>query len=181
MPFLKNKPSLKSLRARLSGSSKPEPEPSTNNLPAPRVKRKRSGPLDSHPVHPINGGEHLRESRAALFSVSGILRAHNLTMSASATITFSQPGVPPPVSVVTSASDPPWEPLEMGVTEYQSWSGDPMYIIVFPDVAEGEYQYKIRDGDGNWVIDESREIGKSKPFHILLPSLFRMAMAMAMT
>jgi hypothetical protein len=45
-----------------------------------------------------------------------------VTMTESVTITFSQTGVQPPVYVVTSLSEPPWEPLEMAVDHEQTAS-----------------------------------------------------------
>ncbi|KAH4024776.1 hypothetical protein HBI56_174830 [Parastagonospora nodorum] len=78
-------------------------------------------------------------------------------MAESATITFSQTGVQPPVYVVTSLSDPPWEPLEMHVDEAQTASANLIFTRRFDNVAEGDHQYKIRIGDGHWVVDESRD------------------------
>ncbi|KAJ4363665.1 hypothetical protein N0V83_009961 [Neocucurbitaria cava] len=76
-------------------------------------------------------------------------------MSAQATITFSQAGVQPPVYVVTSLGD--WETLEMKVEEERTSSGDLVFAKQFDNVAEGSYQYKIRIGEGHWVLDESKE------------------------
>ncbi|KAH7075992.1 hypothetical protein FB567DRAFT_452479 [Paraphoma chrysanthemicola] len=78
-------------------------------------------------------------------------------MSNSATITFSQTGVQPPVYVVTSLSDPPWEILEMDVEKEQTASANLIFTRRFEGVAEGSYQYKIRIGDGHWVLDESTD------------------------
>lgn len=78
-------------------------------------------------------------------------------MTESATITFSQPGVQPPVYVVTSLSDPPWEILEMTVDKDEAGSGNLIFTRRFDNVAAGDYQYKIREGDGHWVVDESKD------------------------
>jgi hypothetical protein len=80
-------------------------------------------------------------------------------MTTNATITFSQTGVQPPVYVVTSLSEPPWETLEMNVEDEQTASGDLVFARHFDNVAEGNYQYKIRIGDGHWVVDESKDSG----------------------
>jgi hypothetical protein len=80
-------------------------------------------------------------------------------MSNSATITFSQTGIQPPVYVVTSLSDPPWDILEMNVEKEQTASANLIFTRRFEGVAEGSYQYKIRIGDGHWVLDESRDCG----------------------
>jgi hypothetical protein len=82
-------------------------------------------------------------------------------MTESATITFSQAGVQPPVYVVTSISEPPWETLEMRVDKDRSTSADLVFTRRFDNVAEGNYQYKIRVGEGQWVVDESRDSGMS--------------------
>ncbi|UPX21208.1 uncharacterized protein EKO05_0011402 [Ascochyta rabiei] len=78
-------------------------------------------------------------------------------MQGDATITFTQPGVQPPVYVVTSLSTPPWAPLELKPSEEKTPSGDMVFEHRFGNVAEGSYQYKIRIGEGHWVLDESKE------------------------
>jgi hypothetical protein len=78
-------------------------------------------------------------------------------MTERVTITFSQTGVQPPVYVVTSVSEPPWEPLEMTVEEEQTASANLIFTRQFKDVAEGDHQYKIRVGNGHWVVDESKD------------------------
>jgi len=83
-------------------------------------------------------------------------------MTESETITFSQTGVQPPVYVVTSLSDPPWEPLEMHVEDAQTASANLIFTRRFDNVAEGDHQYKIRIGDGHWVVDESKDSGTPK-------------------
>lgn len=78
-------------------------------------------------------------------------------MQGEATITFTQPGVQPPVYVVTSLSTPPWAPLELKPREEKTSSGDIVFEQKFANVTEGSYQYKIRIGEGHWVVDESKE------------------------
>ncbi|KAJ4354853.1 hypothetical protein N0V95_003463 [Ascochyta clinopodiicola] len=78
-------------------------------------------------------------------------------MQGEAAITFTQPGVHPPVFVVTSLSTPPWEPLELKPSKEKTPSGDLIFEQKFGNVAEGSYQYKIRIGEGHWVVDESKE------------------------
>jgi hypothetical protein len=80
-------------------------------------------------------------------------------MTGSATIAFSQPGVQPPVYVVTSLSNPPWATLELTPAD-KTPSGDIVFKRQFENVPEGSYQYKIRIGEGHWVVDESKESGK---------------------
>ncbi|KAJ4984116.1 pt repeat family protein [Stagonosporopsis vannaccii] len=81
----------------------------------------------------------------------------NATMQSEATITFTQPGVQPPVYVVTSLSTPPWAPLELKPSEEKTLSGDFIFERKFANITEGSYQYKIRIGEGHWVVDESQE------------------------
>lgn len=78
-------------------------------------------------------------------------------MTSNATITFSQAGVQPPVYVVTSLSG--WTTLELDVVKDSEASEDLVFKKDFPNVAEGDYQYKIRIGEGYWVLDESKESG----------------------
>jgi hypothetical protein len=80
-------------------------------------------------------------------------------MTERVTITFAQTGVQPPVYVVTSMSEQPWEPLEMSVEEEQTASANLIFTRQFKNVAEGDHQYKIRVGDGHWVVDESTDSG----------------------
>ena len=79
------------------------------------------------------------------------------TMASSVTITFSQTGVQPPVYVTSSLSG--WTTLEMNVEEDKTASDNLVFSKEFSDVAEGSYQYKIRVGEDNWVLDESKETG----------------------
>jgi hypothetical protein len=81
------------------------------------------------------------------------------TMTGDATITFSQGGVQPPVYVVSSLSG--WTTLEMTKEEDKTATGDFVFTKRFSGVAEGRYQYKIRIGDSHWVVDESKESGRS--------------------
>ncbi|KAF2187467.1 hypothetical protein K469DRAFT_114231 [Zopfia rhizophila CBS 207.26] len=78
-------------------------------------------------------------------------------MTRRAKIAFSQAGVKPPVYVVTSMSSPPWETLEMSVEEKRADTGDLIFSRQFESVPEGKYQYKIRIGEGHWVVDETKE------------------------
>src|SRR5690242_17298176 len=66
----------------------------------------------------------------------------NATMQSEATISFTQPGVQPPVYVVTSLSTPPWVTLELKPSEERTQSGDFIFEQKFANVAEGSYQYK---------------------------------------
>lgn len=85
--------------------------------------------------------------------------AANATMQSEATITFTQLGVQPPVYVVTSLSTPPWAPLELKQKEEKTPAGDLVFEQKFSNIAEGSYQYKIRIGEGHWVVDDSKESG----------------------
>jgi hypothetical protein len=80
-------------------------------------------------------------------------------MTTNATITFAQTGVQPPVYVLTSLSDPPWEAIEMDVDKDQTASANLIFTRQFDSVAEGSYQYKIRVGDHHWVVDEQKDTG----------------------
>lgn len=98
--------------------------------------------------------------------ISGLLTPSTVPasdkMQSEATITFTQPGVQPPVYVVTSLSTPPWATLELKPSKEKTPSGDLVFEQKFGNVAEGSYQYKIRIGEGHWVVDESKESGMWK-------------------
>lgn len=75
-------------------------------------------------------------------------------MTTPVTIEYGSPGLQPPVYICTSLSDPQWEPLEMDVT--QDGRGGYRFSKKFK-VAEGEYQYKLRLGPGDWwVCDDAQ-------------------------
>ncbi|RMZ67820.1 pt repeat family [Pyrenophora seminiperda CCB06] len=76
-------------------------------------------------------------------------------MANNATITFSQPGVQPPVYVTTSLTD--WAPVEMDVDDEKTPDGDIVFRKHFSHASEGRHQYKIRIGQDHWVLDESKE------------------------
>ncbi|EMD85714.1 hypothetical protein COCC4DRAFT_207779 [Bipolaris maydis ATCC 48331] len=76
-------------------------------------------------------------------------------MATHATITFSQPGVRPPVYVTSSLSG--WTPLEMDVADNTTASGDPVFTKTFSNVDQGSYQYKVRLGQDHWILDESKQ------------------------
>ena len=88
-------------------------------------------------------------------------------MATHATITFSQPGVQPPVYVTSSLSG--WTPLEMDIAHDKTPSGDFVFTKHFANVHEGSYQYKVRLGEDNWILDESKETGKAAH---MLPCVF---------
>jgi len=169
MTFLKNPPSYKTLRAKWPGGSRRKASSSTDNIPSPTDKGTSQASVVRHPTDPIDGGGP-RESEDSLVSLSTILQEASvfggLEMSARATITFSRPGVQPPVFVVTSVSTPPWEVLEMAVSDKKTDSGDTIFHLQLDGVAHGRYEYKIRIGDSNWTIDESKETSKFLPFRI---------------
>lgn len=69
-------------------------------------------------------------------------------------IEFASPGLIPPVYVGTSLSDPAWEPLEM--EHFSNHNGEYTFRKFFA-VEEGEYQYKLRLGPGDWwVCDDTQ-------------------------
>lgn len=75
-------------------------------------------------------------------------------MTRKVTISYSSPGLQPPVYITTSLSEPQWDLLEMGCSE--SPSGEWEFSKTFSAV-EGEYQYKFRLGPGDWwVCDENK-------------------------
>ena len=70
------------------------------------------------------------------------------------TVDFSSPGLQPPVFVCTSLSDPPWEPVEM---ETMKNDKDEYRFFKSFTAEEGDYQYKLRLGPGDWwVCDDSK-------------------------
>lgn len=71
-------------------------------------------------------------------------------------ISYSHPGLQPPVYFAGSLGDRQWVPLEMDVDEKDD--GELEFWREF-HVEEGEYQYKFRLGPGDWwVLDETKQI-----------------------
>ncbi|CAI6337645.1 unnamed protein product [Periconia digitata] len=83
-----------------------------------------------------------------------------------ASITFEHPKTDSPVYVVTEMSSPPWEPLEMKDSGRKTDAGDIIFVRDFEDVDEGNHQYKIRIGEGNWVLDSSKDIASDGAGHL---------------
>ncbi|KAF2165319.1 hypothetical protein M409DRAFT_24169 [Zasmidium cellare ATCC 36951] len=70
------------------------------------------------------------------------------------TITFSSPGLRPPVYIGTDLTDPQWDPVEMDGE--QTDKGEYTFCKSFM-AEEGEYQYKLRLGPGDWwICDDSK-------------------------
>jgi hypothetical protein len=85
-----------------------------------------------------------------------LLSSHsfNAAMAHKVTVTYSSPGLQPPVYITTSLSEPEWELLEMDCR--RTPNGEHEFAKTF-HAAEGEYQYKFRLGPGDWwVCDESK-------------------------
>jgi hypothetical protein len=115
--------------------------------------------LTTRPASEPFGAYHLGlPPLPSMLSPSSDTPAH-VAMGNSATITFSQTGVQPPVYVVTSLSQPPWEALEMSLEKEDTASANKIFTRHFDNVPEGAHQYKIRIGHGNWVVDESKDSG----------------------
>jgi hypothetical protein len=78
----------------------------------------------------------------------------NAAMAHKVTVTYSSPGLQPPVYITTSLSEPQWDLLEMDCK--RTPNGEHEFAKTF-HAAEGEYQYKFRLGPGDWwVCDESK-------------------------
>ncbi|KAM3416345.1 hypothetical protein BST61_g7949 [Cercospora zeina] len=75
-----------------------------------------------------------------------------VAMTMPITLEYSSPGLQPPVYIATSLSDPQWEPIEMEGTKD---NGGEYHFSKSFNAHEGEYQYKLRLGPGDWwVCDE---------------------------
>ena len=68
-------------------------------------------------------------------------------MKANVTVSYSQPGLQPPVFIVTSLSEPQWQPVELDFTKKDD--GQFHFHKDF-SAEEGEHQYKFRLGPGDW-------------------------------
>lgn len=80
------------------------------------------------------------------------------TMKQSVRVAYRSQGLRPPVYIVSSLTDPQWEPTELHSTVQDN--GELEFWRQF-DVEEGEYQYKFRLGPGDWwTVDEGQPSGK---------------------
>ncbi|MCJ1248007.1 hypothetical protein MMC30_005222 [Trapelia coarctata] len=80
-------------------------------------------------------------------------------------ITYTSPGIQPPVFVAGAFTDPPWQPCEMEHVRPASYpstdlEGKAVYSFFKEfNVTEGRWQYKFRLGPGDWwACDETAEI-----------------------
>ena len=81
-------------------------------------------------------------------------------------ITYTSPGIQPPVFVAGAFTDPPWQPCEMeqvkplpDATIDPEGKADYSFFKEF-NVPKGSWQYKFRLGPGDWwACDETAEIG----------------------
>ena len=72
-------------------------------------------------------------------------------------LSYSSAGLCPPVYVISSMSEPQWEPVEMEFTQKEDGHYD--FYKEFKS-EEGQHQYKFRLGPGDWwALDESKQIG----------------------
>lgn len=74
------------------------------------------------------------------------------------TITYANPGTQPPLYLAGSFSDPQWQPQEM---EFTKSDNDNHHFHKSIVIEPGrEYQYKFRNGPGDWwILDESAPVG----------------------
>ena len=90
-------------------------------------------------------------------------------MKTHTSLAYSLAGLQPPVFVVTSLSEPQWDPIEM--QHRQREDGQFEFWQDF-DAEEGEHQYKFRLGPGDWwALDETKQIGKDATTLQLRPDL----------
>ena len=80
------------------------------------------------------------------------------TQKSVVSITFSKPGVYPPVYLAGSFSDPAWQPILMQFTVGQD---NEHHFNAEVSVEEGRsYQYKFRVGEGDWRLNEDSPAGR---------------------
>lgn len=74
------------------------------------------------------------------------------------TVTYSKPGVKPPVYLAGTFSNPPWLPQQMQST--RTADDEYLFSLEVQVVAGREYEIKFRIGEGNWwVYDEDKPVG----------------------
>ena len=71
-------------------------------------------------------------------------------------ITYTRPGIVAPVYITTSISDPPWVLTKMSLSRRKTSNGDPVFYQQYENVTPGLYQYKIRIGEDEWIVDDSQ-------------------------
>ncbi|KAI7675112.1 hypothetical protein KC318_g1160 [Hortaea werneckii] len=74
-------------------------------------------------------------------------------MKHSVTVEYAHAGLQPPVFVCTNLSEPQWQPIEMD--KEKRANGEYRFFKSF-SAAEGEYQYKLRLGPGDWWVTDER-------------------------
>ncbi|PVI05571.1 hypothetical protein DM02DRAFT_84270 [Periconia macrospinosa] len=153
-----------------SGSTK-QKSLTTDDLPSARVDPALRNGLVRQFSNPLDSSHALRRTyRLPRFSKSSITLHSSFDKEAKmvtrASITFEHPGAERPVYVVTDMSSPPWELLEMQDSGQRNEAGDIIFVREFDNVTEGNHQYKIRIGDGNWVLDSSKDTASDGAGHL---------------
>jgi hypothetical protein len=150
----------------VDGDSSQQESLVSSHLPSSSGYSSASASVVSQSVDHVNGDSRQRRSGTSLYPLpyiatsSSAFGSYSVKMSARVIITFAYAGIEPPIYVVTSASSPPWEVLEMNTSTELTKEGDNIYYLVLDGVAPGVYQYKVRAGNGTWIVDGSKETGK---------------------
>ena len=158
MSFLKHRPNREHIRALLPDLRSSKASASTDDIPsltdtdAGQDSARTLSRTASEPPPLFVRRTSSSQSLASIFTVSATSSPDS--MSGKITITFSAPGVHPPVYVVTSLSSPPWTVLEMHP------AGEGIFSRTFEGAPVGSHQYKVRIGEGHWVVDERQEISE---------------------
>ncbi len=166
MSFLLARPTRKTFRALWPGNGKQRASSTDHIFSATdpddvstSLARPSTDPTASNALH-VTVSSLLPDLSASVFA--------HVDMSERATIISVHEGVHAPLYVVTSLSTPPWQVLEMALSDLKTESGASVFFRQFEGVAPGTYQYKVRIGEGHWIVDEVKETGKSAPINCLL-------------
>jgi hypothetical protein len=129
------------------------------DLPIPNVKHHHDTSAAKPNLHPSPAARQAAPSGTAPSWIGPMPQERYNPLSKTAVkllvrVEFTSPGLQPPVYICSSLTDPKWQIIEMN--QARNERGENCFSKDF-SVEEGEYQYKIRLGPGDWwVIDDSK-------------------------
>lgn len=82
-----------------------------------------------------------------------------MTSQIPARFTYQKDDTIPPVYVAGTFSSPPWQPIEMDLSQDENGRNTFYKVIDVSDASDIQYKFRIGSGDW-WVCNESAEIGK---------------------
>lgn len=175
VPFLSSRPSMFSFRPKannhaIAAARASSPTPKDPKSPIKPARPKASPRKSSSGETPPSSPTPIARSQTSYFSKqqTPLRAAETVYYDAQSNpptappgtviITFSKPGVLPPLYVTTSMTD--WELHEMAYTVIPSHGKEQVVFHKdFLDAQPGQHMYRFRVGRKTWIVDDACEVG----------------------